>query len=112
MIKIAAGSRDNVHHSASGGAVFCREGILEHRHFLNCKLREIGEHSLSSPTVIPCTAIHHKSSLPASGTVGRKQVLIHKHVTLVQRRTVGRIQQRQEGDSPIQKRHLFNLCFV
>src|SRR5689334_8326664 len=106
MIKIAAGSRHNVHHPAGGSAVFCRESVLQHRHLLNGQLREIGEYGLPSPTIIAGTTIHYKSSLPASRTVGRKQVLIHKHVTLVQRRTVCRIEQRKESDPPIQKRHL------
>ena len=112
MQGVASTLGNDIHHPARGCAILCGECVFENSHLLHARQREICKDCLPAPTVIAGTAVHLEGGLPPAGTICSKQVLVHENVALIERRTIGRVQQRQVRDATIQERCLLSLLTV
>ena len=104
--------RDDVHGASRPAAVLRRELVFEHRHLLHRIEREIRENRLPAPAIVAGRAVDFKPRLPAARSVGGEKILVHEHVALVDRGTIGGVEQRQVRDAAIRQRRRFHLARV
>jgi len=95
--------RDNVHRRASASTVLGRERTGEHRSLFHGFDWQVGEDRLPSPEIDGVCAVDFEPRLPPSRTVRCEQILIHKHIALVDRWTICGTEQGQIGNPVIEK---------
>ena len=106
---VAAALSDDVNHAARGCAILGGKGVCEYIHFLHGGAWNVIENSLASPEIAGVGAIHFEPRLAAAGAVGGEQVFVHEDVAHVDRRAIGRVEQRKVCDALAQQGSLFDL---
>src|SRR6266404_9189896 len=109
MKLITAALADNVHRAARTAAVLRRKSVHQHFHFLHCEKWKRAENCLPAPTVVAGGAVHFKPRLAAARSISGEQILIHEDITLIDGRTVRRVQKRKVRDPSIEKWRFLHL---
>ena len=100
----ASALADDVDHAPGAAAVFGREGIGKHVHFLDGRARQSGNDGLAPPGIDAVRAVHLKPGLAAARAVGGEQGLVHEDIALADGRAIGGVQHGEVGDLVAEQR--------